>query len=104
MLEYKSNLNAFKRFLGSATNSTLKDMGKTGKNNIRKETPVQTGNLRSENGYEIEGITLYFYNTADYAPYVELGTHKQSANPFMRRGIQGSISSFTKILTNNLSV
>ncbi|UVX70644.1 MAG: putative tail-component [Bacteriophage sp.] len=52
-----------------------------------QKVPVDTGYLKGtitnkvvKNGSNIEG---YVYSTAEYAPYVELGTYKMNAKPFL---------------------
>jgi HK97 gp10 family phage protein len=79
-------------------------MLKIGEDNIKAETPVLTGNLKTSNRTEQDGDTGYFINDADYASYVEYGTYKQSPNPFMRRGITKSIPEFAKIIVEELKI
>jgi len=53
-----------------------------GKMNIY--TPVRTGYLRSRNSYQISKNELYLQNDAPYAGFVEYGTYKMKAQPFMK--------------------
>lgn len=53
-----------------------------GKMNIY--VPVRTGYLKSRNKYTIARNELFLQNDAPYAVYVEMGTYKMAAQPFMR--------------------
>lgn len=48
----------------------------------------QTGRLRDSIEYQIRGDSLVIFAGAEYARYLEDGTSKMGARPFMRRGIE----------------
>lgn len=54
-------------------------------------TPVDTGNLRSNNTYEILKNELYIHNYTPYAKYVEFGTFKMRGRPFIGRAISENL-------------
>ena len=58
--------------------------------------PVDTGTLYRGIGLDIKdsGMTAEVEPTADYAPYVEYGTRKMSAQPFMRPAFRAQKSLF----------
>lgn len=91
-------------YVRNAIADSFEEMASIGTTNIKRETPVRTGNLKQSNKTEIEPEELDFINDADYAAFVELGTYRQSANPFMRRGIAKSIPEFSRIIVRNLKV
>lgn len=103
-LEYKSNINQFLNLLNGATKKTLQTMGEVGQTRIRANTPKDTGFLTSENRYEIINGVLYFVNSSPYASFVELGTYKMYANPFMRRGIIQSYPDFSRAILKYMTV
>ncbi len=49
-------------------------------------TPVDTGLLRSDNKKSVDNAKLIAQesNNTEYAPYVEFGTSRQSAQPYLR--------------------
>ena len=49
--------------------------------------PVDTGNLRASISTKMENNKGIVYTNVDYAPYVEYGTVKQSAQPFMQKAV-----------------
>lgn len=50
-------------------------------------TPVDTGALLESEGMEVVNNELFIYAGEDYASYVEFGTYKMAAQPFMRPAI-----------------
>lgn len=100
-----SNIPTFLKILRARKiPKALNDMGKAGKANIDATTPFDTGELLSKNRYSVRFATLYFINDAAHAPFVELGTYKSYANPFMKRGIRNSFTAFSSILLRRLRV
>jgi HK97 gp10 family phage protein len=65
-----------------------------------QKCPVDTGTLKRSIGLEIEdaGLTAVVAPTAHYAPYVEWGTRKMRAQPFIRP----SLDEQKKIFENEL--
>jgi len=101
---YKSNVTKFLRKYDFLKEKALDEMGGVGVKNIKKEAPFITGDLRDANDYEVKEDSVDFINTMEYAPFVELGTWKMAANPFMRRGLNNSRLTFVGILAKNLKV
>lgn len=99
-----SNINKFLQQLGLKTKVALNGMGKEGIASIKSKTPVDTGDLRDATFYNIIRTRLWFINPLYYAPFVELGTYKQYAQPFMKTGIRAAYPAFTKVLTKELRV
>lgn len=61
-------------------------------------TPVDTGMLRNSRGYKVGSEEVTYGYTADYATFVELGTRKMKAQPFLKPAIEKSMSSFQSII------
>jgi len=54
----------------------------------RKRAPVQTGNLRDNSEVtDGEGYANVEFH-AEYAPFVELGTYKMNARPFLKPAVE----------------
>lgn len=101
---YKSNMNKFFEFNEAAVNKALDRVGRDLKNKITDATPIDTGNLASRNNYDVQNKVLTLYNTAEYAPYVELGTIFQNANPFYRDTIYRNLNEIVSIMKEELKV
>lgn len=82
----------------------LKKIGAVGVGSIKANTPEDTGVLRGDTRFVIDGNEVVFINNIEYAASVELGTSRQAAQPFMRLGIAKSIRAFYKILQKELGV
>lgn len=52
----------------------------------RRIVPVDTGRLQRsiEAAYSLDGLTLFIGSRVPYAGYVEIGTPKMSAQPYLR--------------------
>ena len=103
-IKYTNRVPQFLRRFNTGKDQALADISRVGVDNIKGETPVDTGLLRSSNKSKIKGDDVVFYNDEEYAPYVEFGTFVQSANPFMRRGLAKSYGSFLSILIRKFRV
>ena len=100
----KSNRSKFNTYANNGLSRSLHEMGSVGVGNIVNLTPVVSGRLKGSNRSDVEGNSVIFSNNTSYAPYVELGTRHQSAQSFIRRGINNSLSRFTQIIISNLGV
>jgi len=56
--------------------------------NAKMVVPIRTGNLWSSIDYETEGGKSIVTAAAYYALYVEMGTYKMAAQPYMRPGLE----------------
>ena len=101
---FNSRVDEFLRKNSADRDRALNKIAEVGKDNIDSETPVDTGELKSKNNSKASGNTVIFYNTKGYAPFVELGTYRMRANPFMRRGINKSRREFVNILKKELGI
>lgn len=66
---------------------------------IKSDTPVDTGRLQRSVSAEVDSSEskLTVGSPVHYAGYVEGGTSKMSANPYLRRGLMKSLSSIKRI-------
>lgn len=66
--------------------------------NVVSGVPVDTGYLRNSRGYEVgeNEVTVGF--EASYSGFVELGTSRQKAQPFLRPSIMDHIDEYKEII------
>lgn len=69
----------------------------------KKNSPVDTGNLRNSITHETEGNTTNIGSNVEYAPYVEMGTSRHSAQPFLAPAINDNLSKIESIIKQYLS-
>lgn len=82
----QDNTDEVKRALQSAMAKALEEIGLTAEGYAKKACPVDTGRLRNSITHAVvEGEkAVYIGTNVEYAPYVELGTSRQEAQPFLR--------------------
>lgn len=71
---------------------TVEDIRET----ARAMAPVDTGELRDSIGGDVAGLTGYVIATADHAAYLEHGTSRQPAQPYMRPAMDRAEPSFSQ--------
>lgn len=96
-----NNINQVVNMLNQLKESTLLEWGEYGVSEVKINTPVDTGNLRNNNNYTIEGDKTIFYNNTDYAQPVELGTNRRVAKSFIKKGIVGNTAQIISIAEKN---
>jgi HK97 gp10 family phage protein len=62
--------------------------------------PVDTGFLRESIYTWVDGNSLVLESNADYASFVEYGTYKEEAQPFLRPAIEESQDMILEVLTD----
>lgn len=61
--------------------------------------PVKTGTLKRSITHEIVGSTTAIVGTnVEYAPHVEIGTHKMSAKPFLMPALEMNVKKIMELL------
>lgn len=72
--------------IDSAIGVALEKIGLLAENYAVKKCPVDTGNLRGSITHEVDTAdnAVYIGTNVEYAPYVEFGTSRQKAQPFLR--------------------
>lgn len=91
--EWKGSMQVFvgmsMKNLGDALAITLTRIETDAKQN----TPVKTGQLKATQGHELNRKKLVgeYFATKEYAPFVEFGTVKQRAQPFIQPAVNNNI-------------
>lgn len=102
MVKITSHVNELMKALDEQAESGLKECGNYAVQKAKGYCPVDTGKLRDSIDFDVEDGTLRLYSDVEYAPYVELGTRNQRAQPFLSRAMEDS-AEFRKILEDALS-
>lgn len=64
--------------------------------------PVDTGNLRNSITHEVEGKEARVGTNVEYAPFVELGTVKMAAQPYLNPALEQNKGNIKKIFADAL--
>ena len=80
------NSDEVKTAVASAIPPALEAVGLTAEGYAKLLCPVDTGRLRNSISHAVNENekTVYIGTNVEYAPYVELGTSRQKAQPFLR--------------------
>ena len=63
---------------------------------------VDTGRLRGSISHTHDDDTAYIGTNVEYAPYVELGTSRMEARPFLRNAISNHADDYKRIIEEGL--
>lgn len=87
-----------------AIDRALEEIGLAAEGYAKRACPVDTGNLRNSITHAVEGSedAVYVGTDVEYAPYVELGTRRTAAQPFLRPAATEHGSTYRGILKRNL--
>ena len=84
-VNFQTNGEEIGELFEQACERALTRIGLQGESFAKKKCPVDTGNLRNSisNKVEMSEKSAYIGTNVEYAPYVELGTRKMAAQPFL---------------------
>ena len=90
--------------IDSAIGVALEKIGLLAENYAAKKCPVDTDNLRGSITHEIDTSdnAVYIGTNVEYAPYVELGTSRQKAQPFLRPAASEHGAQYRQVLKKAL--
>jgi HK97 gp10 family phage protein len=83
-MKYISYVDAFIKGLEKPIEEALTAMGEILVSEAKARCKVDTNRLRDSIEYEVNKDTLRVGTNVEYAPFVELGTSKMAARPFLR--------------------
>lgn len=88
----------------SAVGVALEKIGLLAEGYAQMKCPVDTGNLRGSITHEVDTgeKAVYIGTNVEYAPYVELGTSRQTAQPFLKPAATEHGDQYRQVLENAL--
>lgn len=100
----RDNTAAVAKGIKSAVNVALEKIGLLAEGYAQMKCPVDTGNLRASITHEVDTgeKAVYIGTNVEYAPYVELGTSKMGAQPFLRPAATEHGDQYRQVLKNTL--
>lgn len=106
MADLSVNININKAITGEvagACRRALEVCGGMAESYAKMRCPVDTGNLRNSITHQMDGDDAVVIGTAvEYAPYVELGTHKMGSRPYLVPALEDHIDEYRNVITNEL--
>jgi len=84
----------------------MEALGIAGEGNAVKEITnmkaVDTGRLRGSISHAVDDHDVYIGTNVEYAPYVELGTYRMAARPFLKNAASNYGSQYMGIIKSGL--
>lgn len=97
-VSFKSNRAQIISEVQKATDRALEIIGGMAETYAKRLCPVRTSTLRNSITHEQEDENTEVIGTAvEYSPYVELGTVKMAAQPYLRPAVQGHIEEYKHV-------
>jgi HK97 gp10 family phage protein len=97
------NTDAVKGGLKSAFARALERIGLQAEGYAKDLCPVDTGNLRNSITHTSDGKAAYIGTNVTYGKYVELGTVKMAAQPYLRPAAADHGETYRNIVKDELS-
>lgn len=82
----EDNTEEVSRGIVRAIDRALEEIGLAAEGYAKRACPVDTGNLRNSITHVVDSAedSAYVGTNVEYAPYVEMGTRRAAAQPFLR--------------------
>lgn len=98
------NTDAVLAALDQALARALVEIGITAEGYAKKACPKDTGRLQNSITYAVQDgeKAVYIGTNVEYAPYVELGTSRRKAQPFLRPAAADHADNYRQIAERNL--
>ena len=98
----EDNRKAVSQGIKEAIRSALREIGRVAVEHATDKVPVRTGNLKSSIAYDSDDERVIIGSDVYYASYVELGTSKMAAQPYLRPAVQDHAEEYRGILEKHM--
>ena len=101
---YKDNTDEVLKGLSDAVERALTRIGLAAEGYAKKECPVDTGNLRNSITNEVQSSekAVYIGTNVEYATYVELGTTRTKAKPYLKPAVADHSAVYKRIIEEEM--
>lgn len=103
-VEVTDNSKQVKAEFERAVLRALEECGLFAESVAKKLCPVDTGNLRNSISHTVarDEQVAYVGTNVEYAPYVELGTSRQRAQPYLKPAVNDNANTYRQIIDKEL--
>ena len=98
----KSNVDEYLKQVDAAKARGLEAVGLTAERYAKALCPVATERLRNSISHAVEGDSVYIGTNVEYAVYVEKGTRKMQAYPYLKPAAQDHADEYKQLLLKYL--
>lgn len=99
----EDNRKQWLQALHEVSDIVLEEWGLIGEKYAKIKCPVDTGNLRNSITHARDAENAYIGTNVEYAPYVELGTSRMRAQPYLKPAVADHVNEYRKILESYLT-
>lgn len=96
------NTERFQHEMGNAISRALEKIGLVAEGYAKRLCPVDTGRLRNSITHTMDEDSAYIGTNVEYAPYVELGTVRTRAQPFLTPAAEDHMDTYRRILESEI--
>lgn len=100
--KFTDNSRQFIAAMKDARSRGLEICGEKAESYAKALCPVDTGNLRNSITHFQQGEDEYVATNVYYAPYVELGTRRMKARPYLKPAAEDHAAEYKAVLENEL--
>lgn len=93
-----SNADLFRNALPEQIAQALEAIGLVAEGYAKDDCPVDTGRLRNSISHARDDTSAYIGTNVEYAPYVELGTSRMKARPYLRPAAEEHADEYKEIV------
>lgn len=98
-IEFVSHLKEIQGMSQQAIDNALEIIGGMAESYAKQKCPVDTGRLRNSITHQQEGKrTVAIGSNVVYAPFVELGTIRMKAQPYLRPAIEEHSADYQRVV------
>lgn len=101
---FQSHLGEFLAALPEQIEQALTAIGLTAETHAKEECPVDTGRLRNSITHEVQmnDKSVLIGSNVEYAAFVELGTSRMAAQPYLRPAVENHSSEYKDLALSAL--
>lgn len=96
--EFTDNKDKFIEALHAQLPTALEALGLQAEGYAKLLSPFDTGRLRNSITHTRDDNAAYIGTNVEYAAYVEMGTSKTKAQPYLRPAVEGHTDEYKRIL------
>ena len=101
-IKFTSHKGEVEGELKSAIKQALISIGFTAETHAKKYCPVDTGRLRNSISHTDDGEAAYIGTNVEYGPFIEFGTSKMRAQPYLEPAVTRHKDEYKEITYNAL--
>lgn len=97
-VDFKDNSAEFLNAKNQAVAKALEMIGLKAEDYAKMLCPVDTGRLRNSISHRQEGETEIIGTDVEYAAYVEMGTYRMTAQPYLKPAAENHASEYREMI------